>query len=131
MRRYELATAILINPGLSPGWLLHLREMRSRIENKRKVLYEELFCLGTNRKWEIIVSQARHFMHDMVQLRVVSHTDYCLMFLYIGLSSEQVAIVQADIHVYIQRLGRISVAGYKLSRTQRLVVLSHACLFGE
>lgn len=53
------------------------------------------------------------------------------MFSSTGLISEEAANYRADIHVYIQRSGRISVAGYILSRAQRLGVLSHACLYGE
>ncbi|GAD98570.1 hypothetical protein FG03981.1 [Paecilomyces variotii No. 5] len=91
-RGARIAATILTAPDLFQSWLLDLQEMSARIKNMRQMLRDELMFLGTPGNWDHITSQIG-------------------MFSYTGLTPEQVAVLQADSHVYLLNSGRVSIAG--------------------
>lgn len=87
-----IVKVVLSDPALYQEWREELRAMSMRIQDMRKVLYDELVRLGTPGSWTHITSQIG-------------------MFSFTGLTPEQSKAMVDKHHIYMLDNGRISMAG--------------------
>ncbi|MGK0408789.1 MAG: aspartate aminotransferase [Shewanella psychromarinicola] len=87
-----IVETILGTPALKQQWLAELKVMRDRINGNRTMLVEQLAAHGVDRDFSFIASQKG-------------------MFSFLGVNSEQVAILKQQYSVYMVGSSRISIAG--------------------
>ncbi|GJQ13925.1 hypothetical protein GpartN1_g5716.t1 [Galdieria partita] len=88
----RIASRILNDPVLLGEWKQELLEMSGRIQEMRKMLYEELVSRKTPGNWSHITKQIG-------------------MFSFTGLNVEQVRYLREKYHIYMTEDGRASMAG--------------------
>merc|ERR1712070_1166991 len=88
----NIVKTVLSDPALYQEWRDELMAMSVRIQDMRKVLYDELVRLGTPGSWTHITSQIG-------------------MFSFTGLTPAQAKAMVDDHHIYMLGNGRISMAG--------------------
>jgi aspartate/tyrosine/aromatic aminotransferase len=88
----NVVKTVLSDPQLYQEWRDELKEMSLRIQDMRKLLYDELVALGTPGDWSHITSQIG-------------------MFSFTGLTVAQSEAMVDQHHVYMLKNGRISMAG--------------------
>eukprot|EP00826_Nyctotherus_ovalis_P050873 TRINITY_DN6296_c0_g1_i4.p2 TRINITY_DN6296_c0_g1~~TRINITY_DN6296_c0_g1_i4.p2 ORF type:complete len:243 (-),score=98.93 TRINITY_DN6296_c0_g1_i4:102-830(-) len=96
-----IMTKILTNPKYTSEWKEELSKVAGRIQEMRKLLYEELVALKTPGSWEHIIKQIG-------------------MFSYTGLSKEQCKALVEKHHVYLLESGRASMPGINRSNYEYL-----------
>ncbi|KAJ5094990.1 hypothetical protein N7532_007281 [Penicillium argentinense] len=88
----KIVETVLSDESLERQWRGEVRDMASRLKDRRVALRNRLEELGTPGDWRHITEQNG-------------------MFSYVGLSVEQVTLLRDNYHVYLQDTGRISIAG--------------------
>ncbi|KAJ5995366.1 hypothetical protein N7481_002343 [Penicillium waksmanii] len=88
----KIVETVLSDGDLERRWREEVRGMAIGLKSRRRALREALESLKTPGDWQHL-------------------TDQNGMFSYLGLSKEQVDILQKRYHVYVQDSGRISIAG--------------------
>lgn len=98
----RIVSIILGNSSLRNQWEEECASMANRILTVRKLLYDELIRQEVKGSWSHVTTQRG-------------------MFSYTGISSEVVARLKTDHHVYMLSNGRISLAGLNLNNIPRFV----------
>jgi len=88
----NIVKTVLSSPELYQEWRDELLDMSMRIQDMRKVLFDELTRLETPGTWEHV-------------------TDQIGMFSFTGLSPEQAKQMVEKHHIYMLGNGRVSMAG--------------------
>jgi aspartate/tyrosine/aromatic aminotransferase len=88
----RIAFKVLSNPTYRTRWETELKQVSGRIQEMRRVLYEELLRLKVPGTWEHIINQIG-------------------MFSYTGLNAKQCECLIDKHHIYLIKNGRISMAG--------------------
>uniref|UniRef100_A0A2P2LKQ2 Aspartate aminotransferase n=1 Tax=Rhizophora mucronata TaxID=61149 RepID=A0A2P2LKQ2_RHIMU len=102
-----IATAILKDREMYNNWTIELRHMIDRIIDLRQKLYNALHERGTTGDWSHILRQAG-------------------MYFFSGLSTEQVAFIAREYHIYMSPDGRINMAGLSTKTVSHLADAIHA-----
>ena len=109
----RLVHAILSTPELHSKWLEECGGMANRIHEMRTLLKHTIDSLegvsDKDSRWKHITKQVG-------------------MFCYSGLSTEQVAKLRTDYHIYCTADGRISMAGVNTSNVEYLAHSIHAVM---
>jgi len=103
----RIVTTVLQNPELYAEWNQNLQTMSGRINQVRKLLFDELKKLGTPGTWNHILDQIG-------------------MFTYTGLNEKQCERLINEFHVYLLKSGRISMAGINTNNVAYLAAAIHA-----
>jgi aspartate aminotransferase len=105
----SIVATILKDSEMFHEWTLELRAMADRIINMRQQLFDALKTRGTPGDWTHIIKQIG-------------------MFTFTGLSSEQVAFMRQEYHIYMTSDGRISMAGLNTKNLPHLADAIHAAV---
>jgi len=97
---------ILSDPALYAEWKVELKGMSQRIQDMRKVLFDELKRLGTPGDWT----------HIMTQIG---------MFSFTGLTAKQCESMITKHHIYLLSNGRISMAGINSKNVKYVAAAIH------
>jgi len=103
----RIVTAVLSDPAIEAQWRSECREMAERIIAMRTAFFAEMGATGTTRKWNHIVDQIG-------------------MFCFTGLTTEQVARLRDEFHIYLTTDGRISMAGVTTANVKYIAESFHA-----
>ncbi|KAI3869466.1 hypothetical protein MKX03_031722 [Papaver bracteatum] len=105
----SLVLNILKDSHLYNQWTMELKEMTDRVIKMRQLLFDALTTRGTPGDWSHIVKQIGFFT-------------------YAGLTSEQVAFITKEYHVYMTSDGRISISGLSSKTVPLLADAIHAAV---
>jgi aspartate aminotransferase len=105
----SIVATILKDSEMFHEWTLELKAMADRIISMRQQLFDALKTRGTPGDWTHIIKQIG-------------------MFTFTGLSSEQVAFMRQEYHIYMTSDGRISMAGLNTKNLPHLADAIHAAV---
>lgn len=97
----RIVARILRDPANFEAWKTELKAVAGRIQDMRKLLFDELVKLKTPGNWE-------HILHQIG------------MFSYTGLSEAQCRHLTETYHIYLLANGRISMAGVNIGNVKYL-----------
>eukprot|EP00826_Nyctotherus_ovalis_P005828 TRINITY_DN11326_c0_g3_i3.p3 TRINITY_DN11326_c0_g3~~TRINITY_DN11326_c0_g3_i3.p3 ORF type:complete len:123 (+),score=47.26 TRINITY_DN11326_c0_g3_i3:110-478(+) len=102
----HIMSKIFKNPKYMEEWKEEIKKVSGRIQQMRKVLFDELARLKTPGSWEHILSQIG-------------------MFSYTGLTQEQCELMIEKHHVYLLKNGRVSMAGINQNNVKQVANAIH------
>ncbi|CAL4973941.1 unnamed protein product [Urochloa decumbens] len=105
----SIVATILKDSEMYNEWTVELKAMADRIISMRQQLFDALKSRGTPGDWSHILKQIG-------------------MFTFTGLSSEQVAFMRQEYHIYMTSDGRISMAGLSTKTVPILADAIHAAV---
>jgi aspartate aminotransferase len=105
----SIVATILKDSEMFHEWTLELKAMADRIISMRQQLFDALKARGTPGDWTHIIKQIG-------------------MFTFTGLTSEQVAFMRQEYHIYMTSDGRISMAGLNAKNLPHLADAIHAAV---
>ncbi|TVU35034.1 hypothetical protein EJB05_16900 [Eragrostis curvula] len=105
----SVVATILKDSEMFKEWTVELKAMADRIISMRQQLFDALKARGTPGDWSHIIKQIG-------------------MFTFTGLTSEQVAFMRQEYHIYMTSDGRISMAGLNAKNVPILADAIHAAV---